>query len=89
MEESKEYQEGDKQPPFDFKIKQLKRHLKAAGMKKSDINKVVAQYKNKVYTKVAEVKAKMEKEFEEKRIKDAIVAEGNSARKDTDDASDK
>ena len=52
--------------PFDFKIKALKQYLKAGGMDKHKINKTVKLYKERVYAKVAEVKAKMEKELEEK-----------------------
>lgn len=49
--------------PFDFKIKALKRQLKAAGMPKKQLNQTVALYKKKVYDRVAEVKEKMEKEI--------------------------
>ena len=58
--------ESSKRQPFDFKIKELKRYLKAGGMGKHEINETVALYKKRVYDKVAEVKAKMEKELEEK-----------------------
>lgn len=49
--------------PFDFKIKELKRHLKTIGMSKKAINKTIKIYKEKVYTRVAEVKERMEKEL--------------------------
>ena len=60
-----------KQSPFSFGIKALKKQLKAAGMPKHELNKTLRMYKDKLYTQVAEVKEKMEKEYEEKRIKDA------------------
>jgi len=66
MESSKENNVTGKQP-FDFKIKALKRELKAAGMPKKQLNQTVAIYKKKVYTKVAEVKAKMQAEYDEKQ----------------------
>lgn len=53
-------------PPFDFKIKELKRYLKVGGMDKHKINATVKLYKQKVYDRVAEVKAKMEKELEDR-----------------------
>lgn len=56
----------DKRHPFDFKIKELKKYLKAGGMGKHELNKTVVLYKKKVYDKVAEVKAKMEAELKEK-----------------------
>lgn len=62
MESSEEPKRVVRQP-FDFGIKRLKRELAQGGMSKSDINKAVKMYKFKVYTRVAEVKAKMEKEM--------------------------
>lgn len=55
-----------KRQPFDFKIKELKRYLKAGGMGKHEMNATVKLYKQRVYDKVAEVKTKMEAEFKEK-----------------------
>lgn len=52
--------------PFDFKIKELKRYLEKGGMGNHKINATVKLYKQRVYDKVAEVKAKMEKELEDK-----------------------
>lgn len=62
MESSEETKRPVRQP-FDFGIKRLKKSLKAAGMSKSDVNKAVKMYKFKLYTRVEEVKAKMEKEM--------------------------
>lgn len=57
---------SQKRQPFDFKIKELKRYLKKGGMGKHEINATVKLYKQRVYDRVAEVKAKMEKELDEK-----------------------
>ena len=62
-----EYETKDGLPvrlPFDFKIKALKKQLTKGGMSKSEINKTVALYKHKVYTRVEEVREKMMKELE-------------------------
>ena len=66
MEASKEENEVRKQQPFDFGIKSLKKQLAAGGMSKRDINKTVKMYKERLYTRVAEVREKMEKELLEK-----------------------
>lgn len=52
-----------KQPPFDFGIKRLKKYLKDAGMPKKQANATIRLYKERLYTRVEEVKAKMEEEF--------------------------
>lgn len=62
MESSKE-EKPVKRQPFDFGIKRLKRQLAEGGMSKSDINKVVKMYKQRLYERVEEVRAKMEKEL--------------------------
>ncbi len=69
MESSKEQTTVSKHP-FDFGIKRFKKTLKEAGAPQSYINKAAKAYKEKVYTKVAEVKAQMEKEFEEKQLQE-------------------
>lgn len=63
MEASKEEVKEIKRQPFNFGIKSLKKQLAAGGMSKSDINKTVKLYKERLYTRVAEVRAKMEKEL--------------------------
>lgn len=45
---------------FNMGIKQLKRTLRNTGMPKSDINKTVKLYKQRLYKRVGEVKSKME-----------------------------
>jgi len=69
MEASKE--QTTKKQPFDFGIKRFKRTLKEAGAPQSYINKAAKAYKEKVYTKVAEVRAQMQKEFDEKQLKES------------------
>jgi len=54
---------GGRRQPFDFGIKRLKKSLRDAGMPKKQINEAVKMYKFKLYTRVEEVKAKMEKEL--------------------------
>lgn len=76
MESSKE-EVVQKRQPFNFGIRKFKQDLRAAGAPKSYVNKAAKLYKEKVYTRVAEVKASMQKEFEEKQLKE------------TDNASDK
>lgn len=70
MESSKENNVTGRQP-FDFGIKRFKRTLKEAGAPQSYINKAAKAYKEKVYTKVAEVRAQMQKEFDEKQLKES------------------
>ena len=58
---------NDKEPsqtrlPFNMNIKAFKRLLDERGVPKTQRNAAVKAYKEKVYTRVAEVKAKMEKE---------------------------
>lgn len=69
MESSKEISTTVKQP-FDFGIKRFKKSLKEAGAPQSYINKAAKVYKDKVYTKVAEVKAEMQREFYEKQLQE-------------------
>ena len=60
MESSKE-PERVAQRPFDFGIKELKRVLDRMGLSKSEKNKTVRLYKERLYTRVEEVKEKMAK----------------------------
>ena len=62
MESSKEEKQVKPQP-FDFGIKKFKRQLREAGASRSYVNRAAKLYKEKVYERVAEVKAKMEKEM--------------------------
>lgn len=61
METGKE--EKQVRPPFNMNIKDFKRLLDEQGVPKSARNKAIKEYKNRVYDRVAEVKAKMEKEL--------------------------
>jgi hypothetical protein len=81
MESSKEETQEVKRHPFNFGIQKMKRELKAGGMSKSQINKTVRLYKEKLYARIAEVKAKMDKE-----MLDATVAVGDSGKEGTDNA---
>lgn len=86
MESSKENERLTKPHPFDFGIKRLKKELAAGGMSKSDINKTVKLYKQKLYKRIEEVKAKMDAvtpKTGEGSLKD-VLAKG-----DKEDASDK
>ena len=81
MEESKESKENKVtgKQPFNFGIKRFKRDLAAAGAPKAYINRASKIYKEKVYVRVEEVKAKMEAEFAEKQLqesKDATDTKG-------------
>jgi len=49
-------------PPFNMNIKAFKRLLDEKKVPKKQRNAAIGQYKEKVYTRVEEVKAKMEKE---------------------------
>ena len=55
-----------KREPFDFGIKELKRVLDRMGMSKTEKNKTIKLYKERLYTRVTEVQEKMEKELLEK-----------------------
>lgn len=61
--ESGKKEEVTKRQPFAFGIKELKRTLDQAGIPKKERNATIKMYKNKLYTRVDEVKAKMEKEL--------------------------
>ena len=62
MEASKEEAQEVGRLPFNMNIKAFKRMLDEQGVPKKYRNAAVRQYKEKVYTRVEEVKAKMEKE---------------------------
>lgn len=49
-----------KQQPFDFGIKELKRVLDRMGMPKAEKNRTIRMYKERLYQRVDEVRAKME-----------------------------
>lgn len=49
-----------KNNPFDFGIKELKRVLSKMDMPKSEKNKTIKLYKQRLYQRVEEVKEKME-----------------------------
>lgn len=49
--------------PFDFGIKELKRVLNRMGMSKSEKNRTIKMYKDRLYTRVEEVREKMESEL--------------------------
>ena len=49
-----------KRQPFDFGIKELKRVLDRMDMPKAERNRTIKMYKERIYTRVEEVKAKMQ-----------------------------
>lgn len=84
--ESSEETTTTKPRPFDFGIRRFKKSLKEAGAPQSYINKAAKAYKEKVYTKVAEVRAEMEAEAKRKgSLLEAIEA----GEKETEHAPDK
>lgn len=58
MESSKE-ETIRKREPFNFGIKELKRVLARMDMPKAEKNKTIRMYKERLYTRVDEVKEKM------------------------------
>lgn len=50
----------NKNNPFDFGIKELKRVLSKMDMPKSEKNKTIKLYKQRLYQRVEEVKGRME-----------------------------
>lgn len=65
-----------KRQPFNFGIKELKRVLSRMDMPKAEKNRTIRLYKERLYTRVEEVKAKMEEK-------------GLNPLKDLDNATDK
>lgn len=63
MEASQEQKEEivRKREPFNFGIKELKRVLTRMDMPKAEKNKTIRMYKERLYTRVEEVKGKMAK----------------------------
>ena len=53
----------DKQPPFSFGIKELKRVLGRMDMPKAQKNQVIKLYKERLYQKVKEAKERIEEEL--------------------------
>ena len=64
---AKEVSKTGKNLPFDAGIKEFKRELLKTALSKSDRNKAVKQYKERVYSKVEEIKEKIS----ERRAKEA------------------
>lgn len=60
MEDSQKEEIIRKRQPFNFGIKELKRVLDRMDMPKAEKNRTVKMYKFRLYTRVDEVKAKME-----------------------------
>lgn len=52
-----------KRQPFNFGIKELKRVLDRMGMPKAEKNRTIKLYKERLYTRVDEVRAKMEEKL--------------------------
>lgn len=52
-----------KRTPFNFGIKELKRVLDRMDMPKAERNRTIRMYKERLYTRVDEVRAKMEEEL--------------------------
>lgn len=46
-------------PPFDGGISEFKRQMKALSLPKTEYNKVVKDYKNRVYSQVNEIKERI------------------------------
>lgn len=61
MEDSKKEEIIRKRQPFNFGIKELKRVLSRMDMPKAEKNKTIRLYKERLYTRVEEVRGKMEK----------------------------
>ncbi len=63
MESSKEQEKEEiirRREPFNFGIKELKRVLSRMDMPKAEKNRTIRMYKERLYTRIDEVKAKME-----------------------------
>lgn len=56
-------QHSNRRAPFNFGIKELKRVLSRSDMPKAKKNKLIKLYKERLYSRVIEVKDKMEKEL--------------------------
>jgi len=52
-----------KRQPFNFGIKELKRVLDRMDMPKAERNRTIKMYKERLYTRVEEVRAKMEEKL--------------------------
>jgi hypothetical protein len=52
-----------KRQPFNFGIKELKRVLDRMDMPKAEKNRTIRMYKERLYTRVDEVRAKMEEKL--------------------------
>ena len=65
MEASQEEKEQiiRKRQPFNFGIKELKRVLDRMDMPKAEKNRTIRMYKERLYTRVDEVRAKMEEKL--------------------------
>ncbi len=78
MEDSQKEELIRKRQPFNFGIKELKRVLSRMDMPKAEKNRTIRMYKERLYTRVDEVKAKMEAKgltpLSERSLKDAITA---------------
>ena len=57
--------------PFDFGIKELKRVLDRMGMSKAEKNRTIKIYKERLYQRVDEVRAKMEEKLLPEETKNA------------------
>lgn len=65
MEASQEQKEEiiRRREPFNFGIKELKRVLDRMDMPKAERNRTIKMYKERLYTRVDEVRAKMEEKL--------------------------
>ncbi len=65
MEASQEQKEAiiRRREPFNFGIKELKRVLDRMDMPKAEKNRTIRMYKERLYTRVEEVRAKMEEKL--------------------------
>lgn len=60
-----------KRQPFNFGIKELKRVLSRMDMPKAEKNRTIRLYKERLYTRVEEVKTKMEEKLLPEETKNA------------------
>lgn len=60
-----------KRQPFNFGIKELKRVLSRMDMPKAEKNRTIRLYKERLYTRVDEVRAKMEEKLLPEETKNA------------------
>ena len=71
MEDRTKESEEILRQPFNFGIKELKRVLSRMDMPKAEKNRTIRLYKERLYTRVEEVKTKMEEKLLPEETKNA------------------